>query len=67
MCLLQIVPEMEYLTTDGAKFADGSEMEFDAVIFATGYRNNAPSWLMVSHMSLMCALKLFNCKKAFKK
>lgn len=36
---------MEVLTSNGARFVDGEEMEFDSVIFATGYRTNLPSWL----------------------
>lgn len=26
---------------------DGEEMEFDAIILATGYKSNVPSWLKV--------------------
>ncbi|XP_073008775.1 indole-3-pyruvate monooxygenase YUCCA8-like [Typha latifolia] len=42
---IKIVPEVESLTTNGARFVDGSEMEFDSVVFATGYRSNVPFWL----------------------
>ncbi|XP_020586106.1 probable indole-3-pyruvate monooxygenase YUCCA4 [Phalaenopsis equestris] len=41
----KVVSEVESLTRDGAKFADGREMAFDSVIFATGYRSNVPLWL----------------------
>uniref|UniRef100_A0A0D9VPV3 Flavin-containing monooxygenase n=1 Tax=Leersia perrieri TaxID=77586 RepID=A0A0D9VPV3_9ORYZ len=40
-----IVPEVESFSGNGARFVDGNEMAFDAVIFATGYRSNVPSWL----------------------
>ncbi|KAL5219351.1 hypothetical protein ABZP36_020035 [Zizania latifolia] len=40
-----IVPEVESFSGNGARFVDGNEMSFDAVIFATGYRSNVPSWL----------------------
>ncbi|XP_074568750.1 indole-3-pyruvate monooxygenase YUCCA8-like [Curcuma longa] len=42
---IKIVREVEALTSTGARFVDGGEMEFDSVIFATGYRTNLPSWL----------------------
>ncbi|XP_040377569.1 indole-3-pyruvate monooxygenase YUCCA8 isoform X2 [Oryza brachyantha] len=42
---IKIVPEVESFSGSGARFVDGSEMAFDAVIFATGYRSNVPSWL----------------------
>ncbi|KAL6902395.1 hypothetical protein ACP4OV_005271 [Aristida adscensionis] len=42
---IKIVPEVESFNGNGARFMDGTEMAFDAVIFATGYRSNVPSWL----------------------
>ncbi|XXG43617.1 hypothetical protein AAC387_Pa01g3605 [Persea americana] len=42
---IKIVPEVESLTCSGAKLVDGREMEFDSMIFATGYKSNVPSWL----------------------
>lgn len=35
------------VTCCGAKFVDGQEVEFDAIILATGYKSNVPSWLKV--------------------
>lgn len=35
------------ITRDGAKFVDGQEREFDAIILATGYASNVPNWLKV--------------------
>uniref|UniRef100_A0ACD5TUY1 Uncharacterized protein n=1 Tax=Avena sativa TaxID=4498 RepID=A0ACD5TUY1_AVESA len=42
---IKVVAEVESLGCNGARFVDGNEMAFDAVIFATGYRSNVPSWL----------------------
>ncbi|CAD5174044.1 unnamed protein product [Musa acuminata subsp. malaccensis] len=42
---IKIVSEVESLTSNGAKFVDGGEMAFHAVVFATGYKSNAPLWL----------------------
>ncbi|KAJ0974069.1 hypothetical protein J5N97_016034 [Dioscorea zingiberensis] len=49
---IKIVPEVESLTSNGAKFVDGSELTFEALVFATGYRNNVPSWLKEGHDQL---------------
>ena len=35
------------ITKNGARMKDGQEKEFDAIIFATGYKSNVPSWLKV--------------------
>jgi indole-3-pyruvate monooxygenase len=53
---MQIVPEVESFSSTGARFVDGNEMAFDAVIFATGYRSNVPAWLKVNYSlhSLIC-------------
>lgn len=42
---IKVVPAVESLTSRGARFVDGQEKDFDAVILATGYRSNVPSWL----------------------
>ncbi|KAE8807603.1 Flavin-containing monooxygenase YUCCA3 [Hordeum vulgare] len=42
---IKVVAEVESLGCNGARFVDGNEMAFDALIFATGYRSNVPSWL----------------------
>ena len=39
---------MKEVTRRGARLADGKEEQFDAIILATGYRSNVPSWLKVS-------------------
>lgn len=38
---------LEEITKNGARFIDGEEREFDAIILATGYKSNVPSWLKV--------------------
>ncbi|KAL0297305.1 UNVERIFIED_CONTAM: putative indole-3-pyruvate monooxygenase YUCCA4 [Sesamum radiatum] len=35
----------EITRTGSAKFMDGQEKEFDAIILATGYKSNVPTWL----------------------
>lgn len=45
---IKIIPEVESLTSNGAKLSDGREIEFDSVICATGYKSNVPSWLKES-------------------
>lgn len=42
---IKVVPGIESLTSGGARFVDGKEKEFDAMILATGYRSNVPLWL----------------------
>ncbi len=46
--VLQVVPAIDHLTSNGAQFADGQVQQFDAIILATGYRSNVPQWLNVS-------------------
>jgi hypothetical protein len=49
------------VTRVGARLADGKEEQFDAIILATGYRSNVPSWLKVSisHSDAMKRTPLF--------
>jgi cation diffusion facilitator CzcD-associated flavoprotein CzcO len=42
---LQIVPGVTRLRPGGAVFADGRDLDFDAVILATGYRPSFGRWL----------------------
>jgi lysine/ornithine N-monooxygenase len=44
---VQVVPAINRFTVGGVEFADGCKDDFDAVILATGYRSNVPSWLKV--------------------
>jgi lysine/ornithine N-monooxygenase len=43
----QVVGAVKEVTQRGVRFADGKEEQFDAIIQATGYRSNVPSWLKV--------------------
>uniref|UniRef100_A0ACD5VHQ9 Uncharacterized protein n=1 Tax=Avena sativa TaxID=4498 RepID=A0ACD5VHQ9_AVESA len=46
---IKVVGAVKEVTSRGARLADGSkEEQFDAIILATGYRSNVPSWLKVS-------------------
>ncbi|KAL6643627.1 hypothetical protein ACP70R_018393 [Stipagrostis hirtigluma subsp. patula] len=42
---IKVVPAINRLTEDGVEFIDGHKEDFDAIIFATGYKSNVPSWL----------------------
>ncbi|KAG0503481.1 hypothetical protein HPP92_003553 [Vanilla planifolia] len=42
---IKVFPAVKRLTTKGAEFVDGRSQEFDAVVLATGYRSNVPTWL----------------------
>ncbi|KAF0888252.1 hypothetical protein E2562_013702 [Oryza meyeriana var. granulata] len=42
---IKVVPAINCFTENGAEFVDGHREDFDAVIFATGYKSNVPSWL----------------------
>jgi lysine/ornithine N-monooxygenase len=46
---MQVVPAINRFTAGGAEFADGCKEDFDAVILATGYKSNVPSWLKVTY------------------
>ncbi|CAL4948478.1 unnamed protein product [Urochloa decumbens] len=42
---IKVVGAVKEVTRCGVRFADGKEEQFDAIILATGYRSNVPSWL----------------------
>ncbi|KAL5205243.1 hypothetical protein ABZP36_033452 [Zizania latifolia] len=42
---IKVVPAINQFTENGVEFVDGRREEFDAIIFATGYKSNVPSWL----------------------
>ncbi|XP_062208512.1 indole-3-pyruvate monooxygenase YUCCA1-like [Phragmites australis] len=42
---IKVVGAVKEVTRRGVRFADGKEEQFDAIILATGYRSNVPSWL----------------------
>ena len=39
---LEVVPDVEQLTEQGARFTDGSEDHFDVIVYATGFRLSFP-------------------------
>lgn len=44
---LQICPSIRRLTCHAVEFVNGQTENFDAIILATGYKSNVPSWLQV--------------------
>ncbi|KAG4954011.1 hypothetical protein AAZX31_14G116300 [Glycine max] len=42
---IKVMEGVKEITRNGAKFMDGKEKEFDAIILATGYKSNVPTWL----------------------
>lgn len=42
---IKVRPGIKRLTKNGAEFVDGETENFDAIILATGYKSNVPSWL----------------------
>lgn len=42
---IKVVGAVKEVTRSGVRFVDGKEEQFDAIILATGYRSNVPSWL----------------------
>ncbi|OEL19290.1 putative indole-3-pyruvate monooxygenase YUCCA1 [Dichanthelium oligosanthes] len=42
---IKVVGAVKEVTQRGVRFADGKEEQFDAIILATGYRSDVPSWL----------------------
>ncbi|MQL86095.1 hypothetical protein Taro_018626 [Colocasia esculenta] len=42
---VKVCPAIKQLLSHGAEFANGRKGEFDAIVMATGYRSNVPSWL----------------------
>ncbi|KAK1312303.1 Indole-3-pyruvate monooxygenase YUCCA2 [Acorus calamus] len=45
---IKVSPAIKKITMNGAEFIDGRVDDFDAVVLATGYRSNVPSWLKES-------------------
>ncbi|CAM8961272.1 unnamed protein product [Rhodiola kirilowii] len=42
---IKVMEGVKEITRNGAKFVNGVEEEFDAIILATGYKSNVPTWL----------------------
>lgn len=42
---IKVTPGISRFSDKGVEYVDGRQEEFDAVILATGYKSNVPSWL----------------------
>ncbi|KAI9074000.1 hypothetical protein K1719_044064 [Acacia pycnantha] len=42
---IKVEDNVKEITRNGARMMNGQEEEFDAIILATGYKSNVPSWL----------------------
>ncbi|KVI11606.1 indole-3-pyruvate monooxygenase YUCCA2-like [Cynara cardunculus var. scolymus] len=42
---IKVYPEIKRLACNVVEFVDGRKEKFDAIILATGYRSNVPTWL----------------------
>ncbi|EFJ24400.1 hypothetical protein SELMODRAFT_102211 [Selaginella moellendorffii] len=42
---IKVRPSLESLSSCSARFSDGQQGDYDAIIFATGYKSNVPQWL----------------------
>ncbi|XP_054793429.1 indole-3-pyruvate monooxygenase YUCCA6-like [Prosopis cineraria] len=47
---VQVCPGIKRLKHHTVEFVDGTTQNFDAIIFATGYKSNVPSWLKEGDM-----------------
>lgn len=47
---IKVRPSIRRLKPNGVEFVDGVVENFDAIILATGYRSNVPSWLKEKEM-----------------
>jgi len=59
------VGAVKEVTQRGVRFADGKEEQFDAIILATGYRSNVPSWLKVNFSLPSTVLKKMKRTRLF--
>jgi hypothetical protein len=42
------MPGIDRLTESGARFVNGVEQDFDAIVMATGYASTVSKWLKVN-------------------
>ncbi|KAK1372497.1 Flavin-containing monooxygenase [Heracleum sosnowskyi] len=47
---IKVVPGIQRLTRQTVEFVNGEKEDFDAIILATGYKSNVPSWLKEKEM-----------------
>lgn len=48
---IKVVPGIKRLNNNEVEFVNGEKLDIDAVVLATGYRSNVPSWLQVKTCS----------------
>ena len=48
---IQVVPEIKRFNSGEVELVNGEKLDIDAVVLATGYRSNVPSWLQVRKCS----------------
>lgn len=47
---IKVVPGIQRLTRQTVEYVNGEKEDFDAIILATGYKSNVPSWLKEKEM-----------------
>lgn len=50
---MQVSPGIKRLARHSVEFVNGKVEHFDAIILATGYRSNVPSWLKVHTINFL--------------
>ncbi|KAM7276170.1 hypothetical protein ACFE04_018036 [Oxalis oulophora] len=51
---IKVCPGIKRLTHHSAEFVNGRLENFDAIVLATGYKSNVPSWLKVTSEIISC-------------
>lgn len=59
---IKVVPGIKRFNDGEVELVNGENLEVDAVVLATGYRSNVPSWLQVR----ICSRSAFSFKKIVK-
>lgn len=49
---IKVVPDIKRFSHSEVELANGDKLDIDAVVLATGYRSNVPSWLQVRKCSV---------------
>ena len=44
---IEVVPGIKRFNNGEVEFVNGEKLDIDAIVLATGYRSNVPSWLQV--------------------
>lgn len=48
---LKVMPAIKNIEGDMINFADGQKGQFDAIVFATGFKSTVRKWLKVTRLS----------------